>query len=106
MRRKVRLTESDLHKIVRQSVKRVLREKYELDSQIEEFDGFDNDLEYESIREQAYYFIYKHPELCEQDAIVIAEKMGFHMDSIGPNDYKTLRKAIDAAKEDIFWDEQ
>lgn len=44
MKRRIRLTESDLHRIVRESVERVLMEDFESDSEMqgtdEEFDAF------------------------------------------------------------------
>ena len=79
--------ESRIRGIVRESIKRVLNE---------DFDGFDNDLDYNNIYDEAEDFIYTN----DTDGMSwrdIAEGMGFRMESIGPNDMETLKDAIEGA---------
>ena len=90
MKKTIKLTESDLHKVIEESVKRVLNELQ-----------FDNDLNYQSISDQAYEYLEKN-EPSEYDWRDIAEGLGFRMDSIGPNDMETLKDAIEDAMHDFY----
>lgn len=86
----IRLTESDLHKIIEESVKRILNENYQ------DFDGFDNDLNYQSIFDQVCdYLMTKNPKT--QYWRRIAQDMGFQLQTIGPNDMETMKDAIEDA---------
>ena len=86
----IRLTEGDLHKIIKESVNRILNENYQ------DFDSFDNDLNYQSIFNQACdYLMTKNPKT--QYWKRIAQDMGFQLQTIGPNDMETMKDAIEDA---------
>lgn len=90
MKHRVRLTESEIHNIINASVKKILKE---------DFDGYDNDLQYDSIYDQAYQYIIRNvPGVMSWREI--AEGIGFRMDTIGPNDMETLKDAIEDAMMD------
>lgn len=85
MKRTVRLTESELRKMISESVKRVLNEW-----------EYDNDLQYERIYDEASHYIIKNQPPV-QDWRGIAQAMGYQLDTIGPNDMETLKDAIEQA---------
>lgn len=61
-----------------------------------DFNGYDNDLNYDSLYSQAeHYLITKKPSVLEWREI--AEEMGFQLKTIGPNDMETLKDAIEDA---------
>lgn len=90
MKKTIRLTESDLHRVIKESVKRIVREWQ-----------FDNDLDYQKIYDDACDFLSGNHELTNYGWREIAEELGFRMDSIGPNDMETLKDAIEDAMYEI-----
>ena len=97
MKKVIRLTENDLHRIVKESVKRVVME-----GSFDDFDGYDNDLDYDTVYEEACHFIRtNNPGVMSWRGI--AQAIGFKLNTIGPNDMETLKDAIQDAmcEEDI-----
>ena len=90
MNRTIRLTENDLHRVIAESVKHVLREWQ-----------FDNDLDYQRIADEAYDYMEKNNP-SGYDWRDVAEGMGYRMESIGPNDMETLKDAIEDAMHDYY----
>lgn len=84
----VKLTESQLHKVIKESVKRVLHE----------WDN-DNDLNYNDIYDEACHFI-TNVQPSVQSWRGIAEAMGFRLNTCGPADMETLKDAIEDAMMD------
>ena len=86
MKRTIRLSENKLHNIIKESVKKILRE-YQ----------FDNDIDYTSIYEQALDLLSGGGEPSGYGWRDVAEAMGFRLDSLGPNDMETMQDAIEDA---------
>ena len=88
MKKRIRLTEGDLHRIVKESVKRVIREWSE------DYEG--NDLDYESIKSQAEHII---PQMYENNEAVswwaVAVKMGFRLNTLNGDDLELLKDTIE-----------
>lgn len=82
--------ESILHRVIKESVKRIVREWQ-----------FDNDLDYQKIYDDACDFLSGNHGLTHYGWREIAEELGFRMDSIGPNDMETLKDAIEDAMYEI-----
>lgn len=95
MKRTIRLTESDLKRVIKESVKKILKEDYR------NFDGFDNDLDYNSIYEQTLEYLQKNTQT-GRTWREIAQDLGFRLETIGPNDMETLKDAIQDAMIDTF----
>lgn len=89
MKRTIRLSENKLHNIIKESVKRILREYH-----------FDNDIDYTSIYEQALDLLSGGGEPSGYGWRDVAEAMGFRLDSLGPNDMETMKDAIEDAMMD------
>jgi hypothetical protein len=85
----IRLTEGDLHRVIKESVNQILME-------YKDFDGFDNDLDYNNIFDQACEYIVRN-EPITQSWRSIAKGLGFQLNTIGPNDMETLKDAIEDA---------
>jgi hypothetical protein len=84
----VRLNESDLKKIIKESVVKILNEK--------DYYDYDNDLDYDNVYDEAYqYLISNKPK--NQSWRKIATSIGFRLETIGPNDMETLKDAIQEA---------
>lgn len=82
-----------MDKIISESIKQVLKENYK------DFDGYDNDLDYDSVYEEACHFIAtQNPKIMSWTGI--AKAIGFQLKTIGPNDMETLKDAIQDAMAD------
>lgn len=87
MGKKVKLTEKKLREAIMESVKNFLNEG---------FSGYDNDLDYDTVYDEAYHFITtQNPKI--QSWRGIAQAIGFRMETIGPSDMETLKDAIEDA---------
>ena len=88
MKKLVRLTESDLRRVISKSVKRVLREADN------DYEG--NDLDYDSIKMQAMSII---PRMHQNGQIVswrsVAKEMGFRLETLNGEDMELLKDAIE-----------
>lgn len=86
-RQKVTINESQLKKIVYESVKKIMKENY------------DYDLDYESIYEQAMHYLMTN-RIKNQSWRRIAQELGFRLETIGRYDIETLKDAIEDAMAD------
>lgn len=89
MKKTIKLTENKFHNLIKESVKKILRE-YQ----------FDNDIDYNSIYEQALDLLSGGGEPSGYGWRDVAEAMGFRLDSLGPNDMETMKDAIEDAMMD------
>ena len=89
MKKTIKLSEDKFHNLIKESVKRILRE-YQ----------FDNDIDYNSIYEQALDLLSGGGEPSGYGWRDVAEAMGFRLDSLGPNDMETMKDAIEDAMMD------
>jgi len=84
----VRLTESDLHRIVNESVRKVLREWNN------DYEG--NDLTYDSIKMQAEHII---PQMEQNGEPIswrnVAKQMGFRLETLNGDDMELLKDTIE-----------
>jgi hypothetical protein len=82
--------ESKLNRLVKESIRKVLNEDYD------DFDGYDNDLDYDNVYDEAYqYLVSNNPKI--QSWREIAMAIGFRLETVGPNDMETLKDAIQEA---------
>ena len=88
MKKIIRLTESDLRRVISKSVKRVLREADN------DYEG--NDLDYDSIKMQAMSII---PRMHQNGQVVswraVAKEMGFRLETLNGEDMELLKDAIE-----------
>ena len=86
----IRLTESDLKSLVKESVKRIIGERSE------EYEG--NDLDYDTIKMEAEDVIYNMANSGERlDWRNIAQHMGFRLETLNGDDLELLKDAIEEA---------
>lgn len=86
----IRLTESDLKSLVKESVKRIIGEWSE------EYEG--NDLDYDTIKMEAEDVIYNMTNSGERlDWRNIAQHMGFRLETLNGDDLELLKDAIEEA---------
>lgn len=86
MTNKVHITEAELRGLIHKAIN-------------EAFEGYDNDLDYETVNMEAYDYLTRYnPEV--QSWRSIADALGFRMGTIGPNDMETLKDAIEDAMAD------
>ncbi len=86
----IRLTESDLKSLVKESVKRIIGEWSE------EYEG--NDLDYDTIKMEAEDVIYNMANSGERlDWRNIAQHMGFRLETLNGDDLELLKDAIEEA---------
>lgn len=86
----IRLTESDLKSLVKESVKRIIGEWSE------EYEG--NDLDYDTIKMEAEDVIYNMANSGEKlDWRNIAQHMGFRLETLNGDDLELLKDAIEEA---------
>ena len=77
--------------IISESIKAVLNE-----SGYDEFDGYDDDLEYDKVFDDAYHYIMaNNPKVMSWRGI--ADALGYRLETIGQNDMETLKDAIQDA---------
>lgn len=91
------IKEMQLRNIVKESVRRILKESNDQFQPYNDFDGYDNDLDYESINDSAYHYLKTHPSANFLSWRKIAIGMGVRLETIGPNDRETLKDAIEDA---------
>ena len=92
----IRLTESDLKSLVKESVKRIIGEWSE------EYEG--NDLDYDTIKMEAEDVIYNMANSGEKlDWRNIAQHMGFRLESLNGDDLELLKDAIEEAMMEDYY---
>ena len=92
----IRLTESDLKSLVKESVKRIIGEWSE------EYEG--NDLDYDTIKMEAEDVIYNMTNSGERlDWRNIAQHMGFRLETLNGDDLELLKDAIEEAMMEDYY---
>ena len=89
MKKVIRLTENDIHRLVKNSTKRVLNE-------MGDYEG--NDLDYDRIKSEAEDVIYNMSQNGEPlEWRNVAQNMGFRIETLNGEDIELLKDAIEEA---------